>query len=52
MGITPQAIDEARHKPNSYVYKIEGAYSPDEFVPFEAIAGWWKVDEHGQIIDE
>ncbi|PYS49710.1 MAG: hypothetical protein DMF68_09310 [Acidobacteria bacterium] len=52
MDYPPEAVEEARRNPNGYVYKIEGKYGPDEFVPIEAIVGWWKVDSSGNITGE
>jgi len=46
------AIREASLHPNGWVYEIEGHYSPDEFVPFEAIVGWWKVGSEGKIVGD
>ena len=46
---TPEAAAEAKRNPNGWVYKIVGDYGRDDAVPPEAIAGCWKVDEHGNI---
>jgi hypothetical protein len=43
------AIKEALNHPNSYVYVIDEEYADKQDVPAEAIAGAWKVNEHGII---
>jgi hypothetical protein len=49
MKPTPEAIAEAKSKPNGWVYVIAGDYGPNDAVPPEAIAGAWKVDSGGRI---
>jgi hypothetical protein len=48
----PQAIEEARHQPNGWVYEIVGGEVEDGSVPPERIRGAWKVDGEGQITGE
>lgn len=50
--ITDEVIRAARENANGWVYKIEGAYGPTEYVPPEAIVGAWKVDENGNLVGE
>lgn len=50
--ITPEVIEAARKNPSGWVYKIEGEFGPDDYVPPENVVGAWKVDEHGQITGE
>jgi hypothetical protein len=46
----PDAVEQAKQHPGGWVYKIEGEFGPNDFVPPEAIVGAWKVDEHGIIV--
>jgi hypothetical protein len=48
---TPEAIAEAKRTPNGYVYAVEGMHGSDA-VPPQAIKGAWKVDSHGNIVDD
>ncbi len=48
----PGEIAEAKRHPNGWVYRIAGKFGPNDAVPPEAIAGAWKVDEHGRITGE
>lgn len=48
----PEAIAEAKHHPNGWVYVIDDAYNANEHVPPSAIAGAWKVDADGNITGE
>ena len=49
----PQAaIEEARQKPNGWVYAIEGDHGPNDAVPAHAIKGAWKVDANGKIVGD
>jgi len=48
---TQSMIEEAKNNPNGYVYAIKGNYAPSDEVPPEAIAGAWKVDDKGKIIE-
>jgi len=50
--ISDEVIQAALKNPNGWVYKIEGAFSPDEDIPPQAIVGAWKVDENGNITSE
>jgi hypothetical protein len=50
--ITAEVIDAARQHPNGWVYKIEGTFGSEDYVPPESIVGAWKVDEHGQLTGE
>jgi len=50
--ITEEVVSAARANPNGWVYKIEGAFGPNEAVPPEAIVGAWKVDEAGNLTGE
>ncbi|WP_377479993.1 MAG: hypothetical protein P2A85_11565 [Microcoleus anatoxicus] len=45
-------LQEAKQNPNGWVYKIEGRYAPNEYVPPEAIVGAWKVDANGNIVGD
>jgi hypothetical protein len=47
---TPEMVREAKEHPGGSVYAISGAYGPNDAVPPEAIAGAWKVDDNGNII--
>ncbi|HEY7022697.1 MAG TPA: hypothetical protein VH349_16390 [Ktedonobacterales bacterium] len=46
------AINEAQRHPNGWVYKIDGRFGPDDYVPPECIVGAWKVDANGEITGE
>lgn len=46
----PGEIEEAKHFPNGWVYRIAGAFAANESVPPEAIVGAWKVDAEGRIV--
>lgn len=48
---TPEMINEAKNNPNGWVYAIDGNYGPNDNVPPQAIAGAWKVDSQGKIIE-
>jgi hypothetical protein len=48
----PGEINEAKHNPNGWVYRIAGNFLPHEDVPPEAIVGAWKVNNNGEIIGE
>ncbi len=48
----PEALKEAKLRPNGWVYKIEGDYGPQDSVPVEAIVGAWKVDFEGNIVGD
>ncbi len=50
--VTEEVIRAAKANPGGWVYKIEGAFGPDEAVPPEAIAGAWKVDASGVLTGE
>lgn len=45
-------VQEAKRNPNGWVYKIEGQYTPNEYVPPDAIVGAWKVDANGNIVGD
>ena len=45
-------IKEAKNHPNGWLYAIEGHFGPNERVPPQAIAGAWKVDKDGNIIED
>lgn len=47
--ITEDLIKAARENASGWVYKIEGSYGPEEYVPPEAIVGAWKVDANGNL---
>lgn len=49
--ITPEMRAEARGHVNGWLYEIRGNFGPDDFIPFNAIVGWWRVDSSGEIID-
>ena len=48
----PGEIQEAKEHPNGWVYRIAGAFGPNDGVPPEAIVGAWKVNENGVIVGE
>ena len=48
----PGAIEEAKSRPNGWVYEIVGSYRPNDDVPPEAIRGAWKVDGNGNIVGD
>jgi hypothetical protein len=50
--ITEEIIKAARENPNSWVYKIEGEFGPEDYVPPEAVVGAWKVDKYGLLTGE
>lgn len=50
--ITEEVVKAAKGNPDGWVYKIEGAFGPDEHVPPEAIVGAWKVDGDGNLTGE
>lgn len=50
--ITDEVVQAATSNPNGWVYKIEGAFGPDEDVPPEAVVGAWKVDASGNLTGE
>ncbi|WP_433692111.1 hypothetical protein [Herbaspirillum seropedicae] len=50
--ITREIVEEARRNPSGWVYKIEGAYAPQDRVPPEAVVGAWKVNSLGVIEGE
>lgn len=50
--ITDDVIKAARENPSGWVYKIEGAFAPDQYVPPEAVVGAWKVDANGNLTGE
>lgn len=47
--ITEEAILEAKSNPNGWVYKIDGNFDKQDYVPPEAVVGAWKVDGNGKI---
>lgn len=49
---TPEMLEAARSNPDGWVYKIDGTFGADEYVPPEAIVGAWKVDGKGNLIGE
>lgn len=48
----PGEIAEATRNPGGWVYRISGAYDPNDGVPPEAIVGAWKVGDDGQIVGD
>jgi hypothetical protein len=50
--VTDEVVQAARKNPNGWVYKIEGSFGPDEYVPPEAVVGAWKVDGNGNLTGE
>ncbi len=50
--ITEDVIRAARENANGWVYKIEGSFSPTEYIPPEAVVGAWKVNENGNLTGE
>jgi hypothetical protein len=49
--ITSEMRAEAKCSPNGWLYVIKGTFGPDDFIPFKAIVGWWRIDASGDIID-
>ena len=45
-------IEEAKHHPDGWVYRISDEYDPKGAIPPEAIIGAWKVDGSGKIDGE
>ncbi len=45
----PGEILQARRQPNGWVYRVDGAYGPQDAIPPERIIGAWKVDGLGRI---
>ena len=52
--VQPEAgeIAEAALNPGRWVYRISGAYGPNDRVPPEAVVGAWKVGDDGQIVGD
>lgn len=50
--VTPDVLEAARKNPGGWVYKIEGAFGPDDYIPPEAIVGAWGVDANGNLTGE
>ena len=48
----PGEVEEATKRPNGWVYRIKGSFSPEEAVPPDAIVGAWKVDSSGKIVGD
>jgi len=48
----PEAIEEAKYKPNGWVYEIVGGEEPDGSVPPERVRGAWPVNADGEIVDD
>jgi hypothetical protein len=48
----PGAIEEAKRKPNGWVYEIAGGEEPDGSVPPERIRGAWRVNARGVILGD
>lgn len=48
----PEAVEEARRKPNGWVYEIVGGEEPDGSVPPERIRGAWQVNAYGVIVGD
>ncbi len=48
----PGEVEEAKRNPGGWVYRIAGAFGPNDSVPPDAIVGAWKVDTHGVIAGE
>jgi hypothetical protein len=44
--------EEAKRYPNGFVYRISGLIDPNGFVLPKVIAGAWKVDAFGNIVEE
>ena len=49
--LNDQLRAEAKRNPNGWVYAIHGSFDPNGEVPPEAIAGAWRVDPSGDIIE-
>jgi hypothetical protein len=49
--VTPLSgeIEEAKHIPGGWVYRIAGKFGSKDRIPPEAIIGAWKVDAEGKI---
>ena len=50
--LPPEAHEEARRNPGGRVYQVEGDYGPDDFIPPEAVVGFWAVDDDGKIVGD
>lgn len=48
----PGAIEEAKRRPNGWVYEIVGGEEPDGSVPPERIRGAWQVNAEGVIVGD
>jgi hypothetical protein len=48
----PAAVEEAKRKPNGWVYEIVGGEEPDGGVPPERIRGAWQVNAAGEIVGQ
>jgi hypothetical protein len=47
-----KAHEEARKNPGGWVYEIRGNYTPQDYVPPQAIVGAWKVNDQGEIVGD
>jgi len=50
--ITAEVVAAARANPDGWVYKVEGSFGADEYVPPRAVIGAWAVDVNGQLTGE
>ena len=46
---TSKEIKEASNNPSGWVYRIDGHFSDNEYIPPTAIIGSWQVDSDGMI---
>lgn len=44
--------EEAKRRPNEYIYEIADGHDPNGAVPPEAIIGAWKIDAEGNIVED
>ena len=50
--VTPDVVEAACKNPGGWVYKIEGSFGPDDYIPPEAVVGAWGVDGNGKLTGE
>lgn len=46
---SPELVAQARTQPDSWIYKVDREFGPNDAVPPEAIIGAWQVDSAGNI---
>lgn len=48
----PGEIEEAKHIPGGWVYRIAGRFGPEDRIPPDAVMGAWKVSAEGRIVGD